>query len=461
MTTTTVNNSVKKDNRSELIKGNIWRAIWVMSWPLLITTIASSLVGMTDLYVAGHLGSASQAAVGLSEQIIFLFVLFIMATGTGTTAIVSRHWGSGNKKRAARFAGQSLLLSLTLGVLLTMLALFTARFVLDIFSNSADVNQLGSTYLSLFGLGMIPWSIIYVANAAFNAIGDAKTTLLIVLVMTSIHITGDYLTVDYNWPVAGLGIRGIAYSAIVGGTVASIVAIWRLYNSPLRNCLFQIFPASWTMLKRVINIGIPSAMQRMAWSLSVFGLFFILASCKNPTEGQAAWAVGMRVEGMTYMPIMALSMAVGSIVGQNLGARELDRAIGAGWRVTGVGVALLTLLGAILFIFADPIARHMSHDPITIEYVISYLKINALAQPFLATAMILSGALQGAGDTRTPMWITFICNWIIRLPVAYVLALVLNMGTPGAWWSMTTSVTVMGILTAWRFKSLAWTKFHV
>lgn len=169
----------------------------------------------------------------------------------------------------------------------------------------------------------------------------------------------------------------------------------------------------------------------------------------------------MRVEGMLFMPIMALSMAVASIVGQNLGAREIDRAVDAGWRVTYVGVGMLTVMGVLLYVLAEPIAMLMSHDPTTIKFVISYLKINATAQPFLALAMILSGALQGAADTKSPMYITFICNWLIRLPVAYLLALVLNMETAGCWWSMSISCAVMGLLTAWRFKSLSWTKTHV
>lgn len=449
------------DNRTELIKGSLWRAIWVMSWPLLITTVATSLVGFTDVYVADSLGSASQAAVGLSEHIVFMFQLFLMATGTGTTAIVARHWGAGNRKRATRFAGQSLLLSITLGVILALLAFLTAHFVLGFFSQSQEVRDLSTLYLSLYSLAMIPMSIVYIANASFNAIGDSKTTLSIVLIMTICQIGGDILTVKYGWPVPGLGIRGIALSCLLGATVAGIFALFRFSRSPLKDALKQMLPASWRMIKRVISIGVPSAFQRMAWALSIFGLFFIIAACRNPTEGQAAWTIGMRVEGLTFMPIMALSMAVASIIGQNLGAREIDRAISAGWRVTGIGVVMLSIMGLFLYILAEPIAAFMSHDPITSRFVASYLKVNATAQPFLAIAMILSGALQGAGDTKAPMWITFVCNWLVRLPVAYVLALVLNMETTGCWWSMSISCVAMGLLSAWRFKSLAWTKAHV
>jgi Na+-driven multidrug efflux pump len=170
----------------------------------------------------------------------------------------------------------------------------------------------------------------------------------------------------------------------------------------------------------------------------------------------------MRVEGLIFMPLMALSLAVSSIVGQNLGARRHDRAINAGWSVTMIGVAMMVLMGIALF-FCAPILAHTmnSNDPKTITFVTGYLRINACAEPFLALAMVLGGALQGAGDTRTPMWISFFCHWVIRLPLAWFLALGLQWGPNGAWASMAVSVICSGIATAWWFQSKKWLKTEV
>ena len=437
-----------------------------MSWPLLITTIANSMVGMTDLYVAGYLGSQYQAAVGLGEQIIFMFLLFVMATGTGTTAIVSRYWGEGTedaRKQAFSYTAQSLVMALCLGIFLAAISYFGAHFVLSPFTKSAEVTQLATNYLGIFSLYMIPFSVLCICNAAFRAIGDAKTPLLIVGTFTVLTITGDFLTVLHNWPVADLGIRGIAFSALTASTVASLLALFKLSRSPLSPSLRELNKVVPEMIKKIAKIGIPSAFQRLAWASSTFVLFFILAHLKNPTEALASWAVGMRVEGLMFMPVMALSMAVSSIVGQNLGAKQVERAYQAGWKVAGVGIALLTILATGLFLLASPIAHFMcnNEDTQTIKFVISYLQINALSEPFLALGMILGGAFQGASDTKTPMWITFITNWIIRLPLAYFLALHLNMGPEGAWWAMTTSVVIMGFITAWRFQTRSWTRIHL
>ncbi len=444
-----------------LVEGSLWRAIWIMSWPLLITTVANSLVGLTDLYVAGHLGSIAQAAVGLSEQIIFMFLLFIMATGTGTTALVSRYWGKGDRETAFDYTAQSLVMAMVLGILLAISSYVSAHHVLGAFTESREVTRLCTVYLGIFSLYMIPFSVVCISNAAFRAIGDAKTPLFVVSTFTVLSIVGDFLLVLNNWPIANLGVRGIAISALTSSSIAALLALYKLSRSELAPSLKRLNRVLPDMLKKIVKIGIPSAIQRMAWATSTFVLFFILARCPLPTEALASWSIGMRVEGLMFMPVMALSMAVSSIVGQNLGAREIERAYKAGWQVAWIGIGMLTVMAAVLFLSAVPIAHCFSKDSQTIEYVISYLRVNSLSEPFLALGMILGGAFQGAGETRTPMWITFLSNWVIRLPLAYYLALHLGHGPTGAWWAMTLSVVIMGLVTAWRFKARTWTQLHV
>ncbi|MBA3857350.1 MAG: hypothetical protein C0507_10625 [Cyanobacteria bacterium PR.3.49] len=162
-----------------------------------------------------------------------------------------------------------------------------------------------------------------------------------------------------------------------------------------------------------------------------------------------------------FMPLMALSLAVASIVGQNLGAKQEERAFKAGWHVTLIGMAMMLLCCALLILFADSLSDIMTKDKDTARITASYIRYNAIGGPFLALAMVLGSALQGAGDTKTPMVISYIANWVIRLPVAYGLAIVMKMGSDGAWLSMTLSVAVMGILTALRYQSKAWLKTKV
>src|SRR4030095_11141367 len=181
------------------------------------------------------------------------------------------------------------------------------------FSASPEVIEQARLYLSIFSTYLIPFSVLSIVNAAFRAIGDAKTPLAVVLRATSVTIAGDYLTVVGNWPIAGLGIKGIALSALVGSTVGGTIALWRLRRSPLKESLLHIWPPALSAMSRVVNVGIPSAFQRLSWAGAVFVLFFILSRCQHPTEALASWTIGMRVEGLVFMPLMAFSLAVSSI----------------------------------------------------------------------------------------------------------------------------------------------------
>jgi putative MATE family efflux protein len=458
-------------NKAPLIEGSLWKAIWIMSWPLVLTTVAGSITGLVDILVAGTLGSATQAAVGLSEQFLFIFMVIIMSISVGTTAIVSRAYGAGNSTDTVAGTAQSLTLSLVLGALLAVVSLFVAQFVLPLFGNSsamamepgqeASMLAQGRLYLGIFGVFLVPFSLLSIINAAFRAIGDAKTPLAVVAVSTTICIAGDYLTVICNWPVAGLGVSGIAYSAIAGNAVAAAFALYRLSKSPLKASLRELWSPSWQMMQKVARIGVPSALQRLGYTASVFVLFFILSRCAFPIQAIASWTIGIRLESVLFMPLMALSMAVSSIVGQNLGAHQDERAVKAGWSVAGIGVGLMIFLGLALFLGAEKLAGLMSHDQKTVEFTVSYLKVNALAEPFLALAMILGGALQGAGDTRSAMWISLFCNWLIRLPILFLLALKLNFGPLGAWIAMASSIMIMGLLMTWRYQSGQWLKVRV
>lgn len=441
---------------ANLATGSLMKAIWSMSWPLMVTTVSSSLVGLADMHVSGYLGSKSQAAVGVSEQVLFILMIFIMSTGVGTQALVSRATGAEDQEEAARATGQSLIFAVLMGLTLLIAAKLGAHKIAAVFNRSEEVAAICASYLSIYSLYLIPFSLLNIINSAFRAIGDSRTTLIIMLVSTTINIAGDYLTVLHNWPAANLGVAGVAWSGVIGTSAGALVALAFLLRSPLKGCTNYMFGFLWPVLNRIIKIGIPAALQRLGWGLSTFVIFFILRCLEHPTEALAAWTIGIRIEGLVFMPLMALSLAVASIVGQNLGAKQEERAFKAGWHVTVIGVVMMFTACSLLFIFAHQLSDVMTKDTTTADITASYIQYNAICGPFLALAMVLGSALQGAGDTKTPMYISYISNWAIRLPVAFFLAITLKMGPDGAWLSMTLSVAVMGILTALRYQSRAW-----
>jgi putative MATE family efflux protein len=451
-------NSVQE---APLVQGTLWAAIWKMSWPMVLTTVSSSIVGLCDVQVAKVLGYSAQAAVGIAEMIVFVYMVFFMCMAIGTTAMTSRFIGERNHKSAHEVIGQALLTVMVVGAVLMVVSLIVSPTVMKLFSPSKEVAANAANYLSIYSLFLIPFGINCVISAAFRGAGDAKTPLLVVLSATTVTITLDFATVYGNWPVPGLGIRGIAIAGFVGSLTGTMVGFNRLSRSPLSPSLRLLLPLNFNYLERLLKISLPSGLQRLGWVLSTYALFFIFRHCENATAAIASWTIGLRVEALTFMPMMALSLAVSSIVGQNLGAKQYDRAVKAGWHLASIGIGIMLVLGTLMFTFASAIAQQMTTDPDTRSYVESYLHICSFSQPTLAVGMILSGALQGAADTRSPMWITLFAQWIFRLPMAWFLVVQMRYGPSGAWIAMTASMYLIAILTAWRYYSKAWLNIKI
>lgn len=168
-----------KEKEHSLVTGNLWLTIWTMSWPLILTTVANSFVGLVDVQVAGSISAAAQAAVGLAEHILFIFMLSLMSIGVGTTALVSRAYGAQERPEMLKAAAQSLVMSLLIGLFMAVVAQLTSHYVLETFAASPEVFKLGRDYLDTYSLVLIPFSLTVIANAAFRAIGDSKTPLVI------------------------------------------------------------------------------------------------------------------------------------------------------------------------------------------------------------------------------------------------------------------------------------------
>jgi putative MATE family efflux protein len=222
---------------------------------------------------------------------------------------------------------------------------------------------------------------------------------------------------------------------------------------------FQALEVLWA--KRIVNIGAPASLQALLRISSMLGYTRILAATAEGTAALAALPIGLTAESIAFMPGLGYSMAATALVGQSLGAKRTDVASRYAWMATAQACVIMTIMGIVFYVFAYPFARWFTRDALVIEVAAGYLRINAYSEPFLALAMVLSGAFQGAGDTRTPTWITFVSMWLVRLPLAYLLALTLGYQTLGAWWAMAASVMLSGVLTAVLFRRGNWKRIKV
>lgn len=448
--------AIKLNPDDELIvNGSLWKAIWKLSWPLYVNMMTIALTGFSEVWVGGQLGSNAQAAIGIGGQIWFFTVLLVVALSSGTNALVSRFWGASDLKQSILAARQSLLFSIFFGLAVMSCGLLWCRPLLRALGASPEVEALGWEFLRYDMLGQPLITIHWVSNSIFRARGDTRTPMITMALVVFLVITLNLGLCIYPFH---LGITGLGLSWPIASCFGVALSLYFLRKSPLGACMDLRGPGiSFDWFMRIMKIGIPACVQDLAWVGGNMVMLLILAKTAHPTAGEAAWSIGLRVEEMFGgMPTYALGTAVGTIVGQNLGAQKPARAELAGWKVTAIGAVYNTFVGLGLFLGAELIARTMSNDPFVIQYASAYLRVVGISQPLVAVWIILVGAMQGAGYTRDPMILSILFLVGVRLPLAWYLTIACALGPIGTWISLAVTSTMVGIAMCWQFKHGDW-----
>jgi MATE family multidrug resistance protein len=448
--------------RADLTSGSLWSGIWIMSWPMLVIMLLNFFVGFTDIYVAGFIGPDVQAAVGFVSQFYFLTIIVANAISMGTLALVARAAGSGNKARALELSRQSMLFSVLIAALLTIPGTIFYRQFIALAGFPPAIRVIAENFLRIFALSIGPNYLLIISNAIFRASGEVKKPLLTMSIVSVINILGDFFLVLGIFPFPRLGYSGIAVSTAASVTIGMFINLLFFTLGWWKDFYSRPWTISINTVRKIFNVGWPAALLQIAWNAGTIVLYSILS--KLGTESVAALAAitnGLRIEAVIYLPAFALNMAAAVLVGQNLGAGNAERAEKTGWRITQAGVVLVSLMALLIFIWAANISALVTKSPPVLQETARYLRINMLSEPFMAVSSILGGGLQGAGDTRGTMWVIVTAMWLIRLPLAYVLAFVLGYGATGVWVAMITSMTFQGLLMALRFQRGQWKKLRV
>lgn len=453
--------SVKKkpENVNNLIvSGSLKRAIWTLSWPLMVRMTAVSIASFTDIFIAGKMGSETQAAIGICAQVWFFLLMITVALSAGTTAIVSRYWGAQDRENAIEAARHSLLFAVIFGSLTIAVGLVVAKPLLSLLGASQSVVDIAWTYIQIDILSQLPFTVVWIAHSILRAKGDTKSPMINWVLMTLLIVSLDCL---FCLSPLNMGVEGIAYSWLITSIFGVVLATHKLIQSDIRECVSlkrtmrKGFSSAW--LVRLMKIGLPACISDLSWTLGCFALFLIFATTSHPTECQASWAIGLRLEEIvSYMPVYALSTACATIVGQNLGANKADRAKEAGWLVCIAGISFTLIVALGVTFAAEPIALAMSSDALVVEYTTRYFQIIGLSQPFVAIWIILFGAMQGAGYTRWPMWVSIFGFAVLRLPLAWLLTNNITDGPIGCWIAFAATSVVLALLTIKKYNSNQW-----
>lgn len=439
-----------------MINGNIWSTVLWLSWPSVLTQILQNAYSLIDGKFLAKIGPAALGGVGVANQVMMILMALSTAVSIGVTALVARFVGAGETREAEQAVRQSIVLTVIVAVVAGLAALAAGYPIMGWIVHNRDGYHQGTLYLNMLLIGIVPTFLMLSLTGVYRGLGDMVTPLITMGVMTVLSIVGDYVLIFGIGPFPKLGVTGAGISYIVSRTVAMIIFFAWLPRTHLAKCLRGSWRPAWRWWRRVLNVGTPAFVQGVLRTFGSMLYYAILGRTSEGLNALAALTIGLRTEGIAYMPGFGFSVAATSMVGQNLGARKPDRAERGAWAATWLGVATMGLTGLAFVVFGRNIAGFFTTDPKVLPLAASYLLLNGLTEPLLAVSMILTGALQGAGETRLPTAVSIATMWVIRLPLTYYLAITLHLASLGAWIAMSGSTALAGLAALAVFKWSDW-----
>ncbi|CUU35597.1 putative efflux protein, MATE family [Armatimonadetes bacterium DC] len=446
--------------RNLLSEEHVARTVWSLALPTMIASIVQSANSFLDRIFVGRLGAEALAAVGVGGQMVFLTMALAMAVSTGATAIVARMVGANDRAQLREAARQALGIAIVLGVLLTVLGYLLLPFLLDWYRLNERANRLAHEFLGWALLGVPGTFLLMGLSGTFRGLGDTRSPMIASIGATLAHILGDWLLIFGNLGFPNLGIQGAGIAMALSTWVGAGILWVQQWVRSERELAIPAFPIrAWWV--RIMRIGLPASARTFIYSTSSVMFTGILSATAAGTAAVAALPIGLTAESIAFMPGFAFAIAASALVGQALGAKNERLAERFGWASAWQACAVMTTMAIVFFVFAEYFARLFTSDPKVIELAVAYLRINALTEPLLAFGMVLAGALQGAGDSLKAMLATFITQWVVRIPLAYLMAFWLGWDAYGAWGAMALSSGFSGLLMMYLFKRGGWKKVRV
>lgn len=422
---------------------------------MLASAILQNAQTLIDLYWVGRLGPSTMAAVAMGGTVMMMIFPLFMGLSTGTVALVSRAIGAKREEEAGRVAGQSLILSLFLGALSGAVGYGLATSSLRWLGAEPAIVAEGASYLRILLLGSATAYLLFTANSALQGAGNAMTPMLAMLTANGINIVLDPILIFGFGPIPRMGIEGAALATIVAQAVAACISLRRLHYAEARpRVLRDHWRPDWDLCRRIMRIGIPGTGQMLSRSLMNAVMMNLVAGFG--TVAVAAYGTGLRFHMILLMPAFALGAAAATLVGQNLGAGQPGRAHRAAWLATGLDMGLMLLSSLAVLIWAPQLMGLFSNDPAVIATGARYLRMVSPVYIFSSPGIILGRALNGAGDTLVPMFITIVCLWGLQVPAAIALTRWAPDRIDGIWFAIIAAMIAHGLAVVAWFETGRW-----
>jgi putative MATE family efflux protein len=435
--------------------GSIPRAVFLLSVPMILELSLESVFAVVDMFFVSKLGENAIATVGLTESVITLVYSVAIGLSTAATAIVARRTGEKNRDDAAHAGAQALIIALLVTVFLSIPGVVFASDILRLMGASEDVVRDGTSFTQIMFGGSLSIILLFVINGVFRGAGDAAMAMKSLWIASLINIILCPVFIHY------FGLKGAAIATVIGRSTGVLYQCFHLFRGRgILKFARKNFAVDPTVIRSLVTTAWPATLQFIIAS----GSWIVLARLVAETGGttaSAGYQVAIRNVVFFILPAWGLSNAAATLVGQNLGAGQPERAERSVYITAKYNAIFMSLVMLLFLFFSGPIIRIFTRDPEVVAYGALSLQIIGSAYVFYGIGMVMTQALNGAGDTRTPTIINFVGFWLFQIPLGYFLAKGLDLKATGAFIAIPVAETAIALLAWYYFKKGKWKEVKV
>jgi putative MATE family efflux protein len=445
-----------KGEELDYTQGSIRKAVFMLAIPMIIEMGMEGVFAIVDLFFVGKLGKHAISTVGLTESVLTVVYSLAIGASMAATALVARRVGEKAYKEAADTAMQAIWLGIGIIIIISCAGVYYAPHILGLMGAEPETIAIGTPYTRIMMGSSAAIMLLFLINGIFRGAGDASIAMKSLTLANVCNIILCPVLIQGWGPFPAMGLTGAAVATAIGRGIGVCYQLWHLFNGKgVVKLTAASLKAEWSLIKSLVAVGWPATLQFIIASCSWIFLAQLVAETGGSTAS-AGYQTGLRILMFFLLPAWGISNAAATLVGQNLGAGNVERAEASVLKTAKYNTIFMAIVTLLFFIAADPIVALFGVQPEVKDVAVLSLRIVSCGYIFYGIGMVMTNAFNGAGDTKTPTWINLIGFWAFQIPLAYLLAKYFGLGPLGVFIAVPVAETAITIASIILFKRGRW-----
>lgn len=460
---TTLKQALKGDESFDYTSGSIKKAVILLAIPMVLEMMMESVFALVDLYFVGHLEHSSFAiqTVGLTESVLTIIYSLAIGMSMAATAVVARRIGEKDPVAAAKAGMQAIIIAFAVNSVMSVFGIIYAKEILLLMGASVEAAEHGYMFTQIMIGSSLCIMLLFLINGIFRGAGNAAIAMKSLWIANICNIILCPILINGLGPVPAFGLVGAALATTFGRSIGVLYQVYHLFfGNGVLKIKIAYFAPDFKQIKALVKIAAPGILQFVIASCSWIFLAKLVATTGGD-HGSAGYQTALRIMMFFILPAWGLSNAAATLVGQNLGAKQIDRAEKSVYTTAKYNVIFMASIMIITLVFGKYIISFFTNDELVKTIAIEALQIMSIGFIFYGIGMVLINTFNGAGDIWTPTGINFFGFWLFQIPLAYVLAKHFNMGPTGVFIAIPVAETAITLAGIFFYKRGKWKRVQV